>query len=349
MMLACAASVLAATEWSPQKAAEYLDGRQAVWAAWPHAAKPNGPCLSCHTGLFYLMARPVLARALHEDGKAVPEAQLLAAVRSRADAREAAPAGAVPGAGPVKGVLADRLLATQAILTPLVLASADRSQGKLSAEAEAAFRRMWSLQLQDGPDRGGWAWSSFDLDPWEMPDSAFFGAAVAAAATGIAPAGYQDRPEIRANLAALREYIRSHEAAEPLHNRLTALWAASRLHDLLPDSSRQAILAQLWRGQGADGGFSMAVLGPWKERPAVPPTTESSGYATAWVAFTTEQAGVKRRDPKLARAITWLKTHQDPDGSWPAISMNKQRDSAEIPAGFMRDAATALAVMALLE
>lgn len=348
LLIVAAGMSAAAADWNPQAAADYLDRRQAEWSAWPNAQKPGGPCLSCHTGLLYLLARPQLSIALKENAPAKPQQELLATVRSRAGATEAGPAGAVPGAGAVKGVLADQLLATQAVLTPLVLAYDDRKSGKLSREGEDAFRRMWALQARSGPAKGAWPWSSFDLDPWEMPESAFFGAALAAAATGSAPGGYQDRPEIRDNVVELRDYIRANQAGQPLHNRLVALWASGTLRDLLPDSTRQDILAALWRGQSADGGFSMAALGPWKPRAAVPLTQESNGYATALAAFAVEQAGVGRDMPKLARALDWLRDHQDPrDGSWAAVSMNKQREPSNMPAKFMRDAATALAAMAL--
>ena len=56
--------------------------------------------------------------------------------------------------------------------------------------------------------KGAWPWSDFDLDPWETKDSAFYGAALAALATGLAPAEYQARPEIQENVAALRSYLR---------------------------------------------------------------------------------------------------------------------------------------------
>ena len=53
-------------DWSPKLAAQYLDARQKEWFAWPQAASPDGPCVSCHTGLSYLLARPVLRRVLSE-------------------------------------------------------------------------------------------------------------------------------------------------------------------------------------------------------------------------------------------------------------------------------------------
>ena len=53
-------------DWSPRLAAEYLEGRQKEWFAWPAAKAPGGPCISCHTGMTYLLARPALRKALGE-------------------------------------------------------------------------------------------------------------------------------------------------------------------------------------------------------------------------------------------------------------------------------------------
>ena len=64
-LLAASVSPLHA-EWNPALAARYLDARQQEWFAWKTAQSADGPCVSCHTGLTYLLARPVLRRALHE-------------------------------------------------------------------------------------------------------------------------------------------------------------------------------------------------------------------------------------------------------------------------------------------
>ena len=53
-------------DWSPELAARYLDGRLQQWFEWKPAASPDGPCVSCHTGMTYLMARPALRRRLGE-------------------------------------------------------------------------------------------------------------------------------------------------------------------------------------------------------------------------------------------------------------------------------------------
>ncbi|MGH9657283.1 MAG: hypothetical protein ACRD96_02005, partial [Bryobacteraceae bacterium] len=66
IVIALAAASALAADWKPQAAAEYLDSRQKDWFAWPTAKKHGTPCLSCHTGLPYLLSRPALRRALSE-------------------------------------------------------------------------------------------------------------------------------------------------------------------------------------------------------------------------------------------------------------------------------------------
>jgi squalene-hopene/tetraprenyl-beta-curcumene cyclase len=48
---------LVQAEWKPRLAADYLDSRQKTWFSWPVAKTSTGPCLSCHTGFPYLLAR----------------------------------------------------------------------------------------------------------------------------------------------------------------------------------------------------------------------------------------------------------------------------------------------------
>jgi hypothetical protein len=50
----------------------------------------------------------------------------------------------------------------------------------------------------------------------------------------------------------------------------------------------------------------------------------------------------------MAKALAWLRGNQNREtGTWPAISMNKVYPSGSMQAGFMQDAATAFAVLAL--
>ena len=86
LVLVSTANVLTA-DWSPQAAARYLDQRQKEWFEWKTAQSANGPCVSCHTGMTYLLARPVLRRALKEDQPTIYERGLMDRLRSNVGAK----------------------------------------------------------------------------------------------------------------------------------------------------------------------------------------------------------------------------------------------------------------------
>jgi len=191
-----------------------------------------------------------------------------------------------------------------------------------------AVHRMWALL----PPAGAWKWNSFELDPWETPESAYFGAALASMAARNAPA----RPES----ARLKQYLENEFAAQPLHNRLMAIWAG-----VAPGNARKSSLDELWRKQSEDGSWTLDALGPWMKHEKAAPSTGAGAYATAFTAAALRQADIA--GPGLTRALGWLKTHQDPKGYWDAASMNKVYPPDSMMSGFMRDAATAYAVVAL--
>jgi squalene-hopene/tetraprenyl-beta-curcumene cyclase len=302
-------------DWNPRAAADYLDSRQKEWFAWPRANTIATPCISCHTGATYLMARPALRRVLGEKEPTIYETGLLASLRSRASKRS--PLDLYPNVRPDAQSSA---AGVEAIFAALFLRTPE------------AIDRLWSSQKD-----GKWAWSSFDLDPWEMPQSAYFGASLAA----LAVAGEPARPEI----AELTAYLRREFDAQPLHNRLAALWASTSMPDALPPGSRRALLEELWNRQSSDGGWTLDALGPWKLRSGAPAAQGASAYATAYTAAMLVKAGVT--GPQLDRALVWLRSHQNAKGYWEAASMNKVREPGSIPEGLMRDAATAYAAIAL--
>jgi squalene-hopene/tetraprenyl-beta-curcumene cyclase len=313
-------------DWSPQLAADYLDSRQKEWSAWKPAKAVGGSCLSCHTGMTYLFARPALRRALGEKGPTAYETGLLDGLRARLDKKSA------------EGEHASQALGVESVLSALFLGS------------DEAFDRMWSLQKTDGEAKGTWDWFSLGLDPWEMPESRFVGATLAAIATGSAPAAYRSRPEVREKVAALTAYLQNAQQAQSLHNRLMLLWASTQLPAALPEKSRRPIMDDLWRRQQADGGWTMEALGPWKPHAAAPASTGSNAYATGLAAFVMQKAGVTASDPRLAKALAWLKANQDKqNGYWSADSMNKVFEPGSMQVKFMRDAATSFATLALLE
>jgi len=345
-ILAIASTLSLAGDWSAKAAADYLDARQKAWFAWPTAQKgPEGPCLSCHTGLTYMLARPALDRVLGQNEPTAYEAGLLDGMRKRvvkSTPQEYAPKSKEPAAS--------QALGTEAVLSSLLLASDDARHGALSKETEQAFDRLWALQLTSGNNKGAWTWNTFDLDPWEEPHSTFYGAALAALAVGVAPDDYQSRPAIKANMAALKTYLAEQQQSQPMHNRLLLVWASTRLREVLSEAQRKSIVSDVLHAQQADGGWTIASIGPWKEHASAPPSAGSNSYATGLAAFVLQQAGVARTNPAMSRALSWLRAHQDKTtGSWDAHSMNKQYEAGSMPLDFMRDAATSFASLALVE
>ena len=325
-----------AGDWSPKLAAQYLDARQKEWFAWPAAKRGGGPCISCHTGVTYLLARPALRRVLGEAEPTSYETGLVDGLRARVGSglEDALKTGKEP-------------VASQSVGVEAIFAAVFLPQEKPAAQQ--AWERLWSMQIHEGAAKGSWPWFDFNTDPYETADSAFFGASLAAMAIGATPSEYQVRPEIKGHVAELTAYLRTAMPAQPLHNRLMLLWAAARLPAAIPDA-RQSIIDEALGRQQPDGSWTIAALGPWKEHPAAPPATGASAYATAVTAFALEQAGVPRSNPKLKKALDWLRAKQDPQfGYWAADSMNKRREPGSMPEGFMRDAATAFAVLALIE
>ncbi len=320
MRLALAAALFAfpvlAADWSPRAAADYLDARQKQWLAWPSSNLADGKkCVSCHTGMTYLLARPALRRILNEPSPTEYETALVDGLRSRVS--KIAPLDLYPKA---KEPHLSEEAAVESIFAARFLGTSE------------ALDRMWALQTPNG----AWAWNSFDLDPWETPESAYFGAAIAAIAVKSGPAAHR----VRREAARLKQYLEREFAAQPLHNRLMAIWAGA-----VPEAARKSALDDLWRKQSSDGSWTLDALGPFSKHENAPPASGPSTYATAFAAAALRSANIS--DARLTRALDWLRSHQSDHGYWYAVSMNKSYPADSMMSGFMRDAATAYAVIAL--
>jgi squalene-hopene/tetraprenyl-beta-curcumene cyclase len=325
------ATNIVAADWSPEGAARYLDERQKQWFEWKPAASANGPCVSCHTGMTYLLARPALRRVLKEEQPTIYERGLLGRLRSNV--------GAKPP-GPLQDV--------ESIFAAMFLARED-ARGAMSADTQKAFEQLWALQRNEAPAKGAWKWYSANLDPWEHSESSYFGAALAMLALGSTPADYRQRADIHERTTAIASYLAT-SFERPLHDRVALLWATATSPSALPERARSALIAEVLAKQQPDGGWSLASVGPWTPHPDAPPASGSDAYATAFTAFALGKAGVAPSHPGLARALSWLKAHQDPStGAWSAVSMNKRRPAGSMEALFMQDAATAFAALALIE
>jgi len=333
--------------WDAKAAASYLDGRAEWWTTWQSAKRDRGTfCISCHTTLPYALARPALRRVLGEPEPSSPETKVLANLLVRAgNWRDIEPFYPDQTRGIPK---TSESRAIESVMNALVLARRDAELGHLSDEARTALANMWALQMKVGPQSGAWTWLNFGYEPWESPNSPYFGASLAALAAGSAPDRYASAPEIQDNLGQLRGYFQKQFEHESAHNHLAALWASSAVPDVLTADERSITIDQAFALQQPDGGWCSSSLGSYKRVDNTPNATGSDGYATALAVLALRSGGVGATDPRVAKGLDWLRRNQDrATGRWSATSLNKNRDPESDPGKFMSDAATAYAVLAL--
>ena len=312
-----AGSSLLAADWDRAKALHYLDARQQQWADWKPAQRAGGPCLSCHTGIAYMLGR----RAIGGQKRHPMENLLIDGVKERIAMTP--PKTMFPDPGP-ESILALLTLSFRRQQTSDPLDAADRT----------ALESLWRNQLPSGT----WTWFVNGLDPVDTEKSNFYAASLAELALSKYP------NQEHAKRRALRQFIQREAPTQPLHNQLAWIAFDARKEK----QQRSTVLKRLWSLQSTDGGWTTAALGPWGPHPDAPPDKGSNAYATAWAAFAARQAGVDCNDKRLRKALAWLRTHQDPaTGAWNSVSMNQVYKPGSIQLGFMTDAATGFAVAAL--
>ena len=347
--------------WNARAAATYLDEREGAWRNWPVTAREHGTfCVSCHTTIPYVLCRPELSKKLTEPEISYEEQKVIDDVSTRVRLwDQIAPYYSDEGYWDGKPA---QSRGTEAVLNAFILASNDARHGKLSDVTRAALKIMWDTQLSEGEDKGAWSWLKFGMEPWEAKDSRYYGAAVAALTTGIAPDGYSAYPQIQGNIASLSEYLNRDLEKQSLLNRVDLLWASTKLQGLITPEQQRSIVREILRNQQSDGGWELSALAwpdGWNFHSFVRRRIRedwtwqrqgSDGYATGLIAFVLQETGMSPKDPRLQRGLAWLARNQNSeDGSWPSSSLSDRRNPSSNVGHFMRDAATAYAVLALSE
>jgi squalene-hopene/tetraprenyl-beta-curcumene cyclase len=138
-----------------------------------------------------------------------------------------------------------------------------------------------------------------------------------------------------------------------LSNRAVLLWASRKVPGLITPEQQKAIISELLGKQQSDGGWSLtSMAGDWKRHDGTPQEAQSDGYATGLITFALQQAGISRENAQLQKGLAWLTANQNrAEGFWLAYSLNNNEEHHISPdtARFMKDAATAYAVLALSE
>jgi squalene-hopene/tetraprenyl-beta-curcumene cyclase len=340
-----------------RRAISYLDGRQEAWFQFASAERGQGTnkttCVSCHTGLTYALARPALTGFVAGAGPSTAENRMIAHVGVRVQH------WAELDTPPFRLMYdsTDRKKAesrgTESVFNALLLARRDQTQRRASASGptQLALRHMWATQATEGKESGSWDWMNFGLEPWEASGSRAFGASLAAMAVSSAP-GYLNGPldeKATRGVSLLREYLRGRFPDESLYNRLWILDASSTFTGLLSVDQKNDVVKQLLVIQREDGGWALATLGDFERVDGTTQAHDSDGYATGLALHVLIRSGTPADRPELVKAVAWLRSHQQDDGSWPGVSVNKKRDPATFVGKLMIDAATAFSASALVE
>ena len=215
-----------------------------AWFAWKPAASPDGPCVSCHTGMTYLLARPALRRALGETQPTMFETGAArSAPRQRRCETGRRPSGcrngfrrSLPGAA---GCRKGRRLRDSPSVRSVVGTAARRRGDK---------GRLAVVSSQPG-------------SVTSIPARTFSALRSRRFAIGTMPDGYAQTPEYASTFRrSSRSFETGADVQRPLHDRLARLWASSKLRSVLPDQSRKALIEETFGKQQADGGWSIESL-----------------------------------------------------------------------------------------
>jgi len=125
---------------------------------------------------------------------------------------------------------------------------------------------------------------------------------------------------------------------DPPHDygRVLLLWTAARMPGLLDDEQRTALVDTIWPHQSEDDGWSILAFAEPEEwgdgsradklrNEAEFENPPSDGHMTGLAVTVLRHAGVSPDDPRLIRAINWLRHNQRESGRWWTRSLNTDK------------------------
>jgi len=289
-----------------QAASKYLDDGAVAWVE-------QRTCVACHTSGVYMSERPSLTGLLGKPQESVRQ-NFLEAIPSK-----------IPDPKTDRGVTyypaADR-----AVWRSVGLAEWDKHVlGKLSSDTERSLRDMLLLQSS----HGGYHVVGEVEVPYVTSD--FSLSLQAARAIATAPgwlASLQDE-----DLIGRIERLKSFLLEEKLRNdydRVQRLQLAIWMPELVGTDEVEKMIALLWGKQLPDGGWStrrMSDTMSWHvsvsdkvktliENLPDASAPESDPYMTAFAIVLLRQSGIATADPRIQRAVAWMKREQRESGRW---------------------------------
>ncbi len=289
-------------------ALRYLEQGARAWVG-------DRKCVSCHTTGTYMLVRPQLTKSMGR-----PPEDLRGYLSDRLEVL----------AGTRREWFLKAARSEQPIYLAAGLAEWDANvEGKLSAETDQALRLMFDIQQESG------TWVSDTCWP-PLESSAFHAATIAARAAAVAPGWLQQRAgdaKVRESVSRLKRYLRDHAATQNDYDRVSLLWTASRMPDLLDAGQKKKILAVISDAQRPDGGWALRSFskpekwgaGNRADRLRAEPefgNPPSDGHMTGLALIVLRDSGVPASDPRIRRGIAWLRANQRVSGRWWTKSLN---------------------------
>ncbi|MDP6525112.1 MAG: squalene--hopene cyclase [Kiritimatiellia bacterium] len=300
--------------FSAEQAARYLDNASLAW-------QKQQNCVTCHTSMTYLMARPALSSTLKDSGEVREFFESYYMERWE------------------KGKKYPKQVYNPVVVGTALAFHDAQTSGILSDTTRQVLDMMWTTQRSDG----GWNWAKCGWAPMEIDDH--FGVTLAALAVGIAPGNYAESDAAKAGMEKIRRYLRNNRASS-LHHRIMITWASVRVSGLMEEPERKKVLEELLSKQLPDGGWSTpSFLIDWEEykrkdgKPHDPNTSDS--YGTGLAIVVAREMGIPAGKEGIQKGITWLKTNQRQSGKF--FTRSPVKDSKH----YITNTGTAYAVLAL--